>query len=364
VLEAADAFRVYTREKLVATSTRSRDPFPERRPGSALSMSEAPIKVLCIGGTGQNGATLLSRMLGRLPGFVPVGELGYLWDKGLMENVECGCGTPFCECPFWSRVGAEAFGGWQNVDRDEALRLRGAVKFKGRPLAHPLSLPFITFPRMAPRYRKDFLRYSELMQRLYRGIQSVSGDGIIVDSMKRPSHVYMLRQVPGLELRLVHLVRDSRGVAHSNSKLVERQGNLKGPYRARRPPWKAASRWMWINLSFHVLPRLGVPSYLARYENLVRRPEEELTRIANLAGVGIERGDLAFIADDGMDLARDHLVAGNRMRLQAGRVPLKADEEWRTALSPRQRRVVSSLTWPLLRRYGYSLRQGEGESAA
>jgi len=47
-----------------------------------------PIEVLCLAGTSQNGATLLTRMLGRLPGFVAVGEIGYLRNKGLIENVE------------------------------------------------------------------------------------------------------------------------------------------------------------------------------------------------------------------------------------------------------------------------------------
>jgi len=37
-----------------------------------------PIEVLCLAGTSENGATPLTRMLGRLPGFVAVGEIGYL----------------------------------------------------------------------------------------------------------------------------------------------------------------------------------------------------------------------------------------------------------------------------------------------
>jgi hypothetical protein len=41
------------------------------------------------------------------------------------------------------------------------------------------------------------------------------------------------------------------------------------------------------------------------------------------------------------------------MRFTVGRVPLRHDEAWRTALPPRQRRVVSALTAPLLRAYGY-----------
>ena len=312
----------------------------------------ARIRLLCIGGTGQNGATLLSRMLGRLPGFVAVGELGYVWDKGLQENVECGCGVVFRECPFWTRVGQEAFGGWDAVDPREAVRLRGAVKLRGRP--QPLALPLILRPGLSGSYRADLLRYSELMYRLYRGIACVAGDRVIIDSMKRPSHVYMMRGLPDLDLTVVHQVRDSRGVAYSNLKWVRRQGDAKGPYRVRRPPAKTGARWMWINLAFHALARLGVRSTVVRYEELVRDPRSQLERIGELAGVRLEDPDFWFLSGDEVDLSADHLVAGNRMRLQAGRVRLRTDEEWRAALTSRERRVVSLLTWPLLRGYGYA----------
>lgn len=110
---------------------------------------------------------------------------------------------------------------------------------------------------------------------------------------------------------------------------------------------------MWINLAFLALSRLGVRSALVRYEELVRQPQRELRRISELAGVRIGDEDLAFIAVDEADLPPDHLVAGNRMRLQSGPVRLRTDDEWRTGLTPRQRQVVSLVTWPLLWGYGY-----------
>lgn len=311
------------------------------------------IRLLCIGGTGQNGATLLSRLIGRMPDFVAVGEIGYVWDKALMENVECGCGRPFRDCPFWMKVGQEAFGGWDRVDPQEALRLRGAVKLKGRPLAHPLSLPLVLRPSLWPRYREDHARYSELMRRLYEAISTVSGNAIIVDSMKRPSHVYMMRDMPGVDLRVVHLVRDSRGVAYSNLKWVQRQDATKANFRTRRPPWKAAGRWLWINLAFHALARLGVSSLMVRYERFVGEPKRELERIARFAGSEAGPDDLTFIEGNEADLLVDHLVAGNRMRLESGVLRLKVDQGWRTGLTRSERRVVSAVTWPLLRRYGY-----------
>ena len=54
-----------------------------------------PVRLLCIGATGQSGSTLLTRMLGRLPGVAAVGEVGRIWDKGILDNTACGSATRF-----------------------------------------------------------------------------------------------------------------------------------------------------------------------------------------------------------------------------------------------------------------------------
>jgi sulfotransferase family protein len=324
-----------------------------------------PVRVIAVAGTGQNGATLLTRMLGQLPGVAAVGELGRLWDTGLVENRPCSCGEPFLSCPFWDAVGQRAFGGWEGVDGAAVARLREAVRLKRptqrlpdrdihelRRLAGPQWLPIRLAPALAPRYGRDRASYSSMMTQLYAAIAEVSGADVIVDSMKVPYHVYLLRDLP-IDLRVVHLVRDSRGVAHSQTKTVEKQGTGPVRHRGRRHPAKTAVRWDWVNSMFHLLRRLGVPSLLVRYEDVVTSPSTTLRRIAGLGGVPVGEDDLGFISGSEASLPPDHLVAGNRMRMQAGSVRLRLSDEWRTALPGRQRMVVLGLTWPLLRRYGY-----------
>ena len=80
--------------------------------------------VLCVAATGQSGSTILTRMLGEVPGFFAAGEVGRVWDKGLAEDITCSCGAPFSACEFWSKVGERAFGGWQEVDGPATARLR------------------------------------------------------------------------------------------------------------------------------------------------------------------------------------------------------------------------------------------------
>jgi hypothetical protein len=328
------------------SSERSAAALPDEPPGGR-------VPVLCIGAIGQSGSTLLSRMLGQVPGFIAVGETGRIWDKGLVENMECGCGEPFLSCPFWTTVGQEAFGGWDQVDAARATRLRDGLTLRGRA-PHPFALPLVVWPRLSSSFGRNLVRYEALMQRLYLGIHRASGGKTIVDSMKQPAHVYMLSRMPSIDLRVVHLVRDPRGVAYSKTKWVHRQGARADEFRVRRPPAKATEKWIWMNLAFEALPRLHVPTARVRYESAVVDPTQTLVRAFRALGIETSAGDLAFIHDDGVDLPVDHFSAGSRMRMQAGRVPLVLDEAWRTELPERQRKVVTAMSWPLLRRYGYA----------
>src|SRR5690606_31367482 len=54
--------------------------------------SDSPVKVVFIGGLGRSGTTLLERLLGQLPGVMPLGEITHLWERDLLGNEMCACG--------------------------------------------------------------------------------------------------------------------------------------------------------------------------------------------------------------------------------------------------------------------------------
>ncbi|WP_426508005.1 hypothetical protein ACPPVO_56650 [Dactylosporangium sp. McL0621] len=74
------------------------------------------VRVLFLGGLGRSGTTLLERLLGELPGVVPLGEVVHLWERDIAGDERCACGDHFSECGFWQAVGEKAFGGWRHVD--------------------------------------------------------------------------------------------------------------------------------------------------------------------------------------------------------------------------------------------------------
>jgi hypothetical protein len=104
---------------------------------------------------------------------------------------------------------------------------------------------------------------------------------------------------------------------------------------------------------FHGLSLLDGGQLVVRYEDVVRNPRSELTRVAGFLGDELDPQTLGFVEPGAVVLASDHTAVGNDMRFRVGRVPLRVDDQWRRDLPARHRRTVTALTWPLLKRYGY-----------
>lgn len=304
------------------------------------------VRVLYIGGVGRSGSTLLDLMLGQIPGFFAVGELKYIWTRALKENQLCGCGEPFLDCPFWRQVGDEAFGGWETVDLEAMLELERDVDAHRRLL-------FLALPRLSRHFRSKLAEYADVLERLYSAVASASGSEVIVDSTKRPGYGFVLRRAPGIDLRVVHLVRDSRGVAFSWTKRVQRpEVHDRVEYMPSYSSFWAGARWLVTNALFHLLRACGAEGPRVRYECLMRAPHASLQRIAREA-LGHESAAVRVPGDPEWVTGPNHAVAGNPIRLKGKEITLRPDEEWRTKMTGRQRLVIVLLTWPLLLRYGY-----------
>jgi hypothetical protein len=212
---------------------------------------------------------------------------------------------------------------------------------------------FMLLPGLSPRFRRDLRAYGRLLAPMYRAI-SEKGGGVVVDSSKHASTAFLLRRVPGIRPRVVHLVRDSRGVAFSLGKRVRRPEVVEGEsYMHRQPSWRASIEWLIFNGLFHVLALTGMPVSRVRYEDLVDRPRAVLSSLG--AGPEGSEADLSFIEGSRVTLAVDHTVAGNPIRFSRGDLELRRDEKWRDAMPRRDRRLATVLTAPLLKAYGYRL---------
>lgn len=308
-------------------------------------------RILYLGGLGRSGSTLIERLLGELPGVCAVGEVVHMWRRGVVEGERCGCGEPFGECPFWRLVGKAAFGGWDRVDTGRVAALQGTVD-------RTRFVPQLAAPAMRTAFRQALDEYMSYYQRIYTAIAETSGCSFIVDSSKHASLAFCLGRCPDLDLRIVHVVRDSRAVAYSWTKKVDRPDAAAASYMTRYSPMTSAAQWNVQNGAMHLLARTGTPILRVRYEDAARAPEATLRSIVAFAGLPVSATALRFLggADDDRwaELSAAHTASGNPMRFTSGRIPIRPDEEWRAAMPAAQRRTVTALTLPLLSHYGYA----------
>jgi UDP-N-acetylglucosamine transferase subunit ALG13 len=305
-------------------------------------------RIAFLGGFGRSGSTLLERMLAEVPGVTAIGESVHLWERALRDDERCGCGEPFSRCPHWRAVGAAAFGGWDRLDVEQVLALKAAVD-------RTRYVPLLAAPAASAKQARMVDEYCDLYRRLYRGVAEVTGDAVLVDASKHASLAFALRRAADLDLRVLHMVRDSRGVAYSWSKRVsrpERDAEDMPTYT----PARAAVLWTANNALFDLLGRLGTAVHRIRYEDLVAEPVGVLSEVLAYLGLPADEESLRFLHSDSAELGRSHTIGGNPMRFSTGRLTLRADDAWRREMPPRTRLGVSALTaWPMTG-YGYQLR--------
>ncbi len=308
------------------------------------------VTVLYIGGHGRSGSTILAQTLGQIPGFVNVGELWQVWYRGLRENERCGCGQPFYSCEFWRAVGDEAFGGWDNVDVDKMVAFRPYLNWASYASHYALAA------KLGIRTRKMNTLLEEcgpVLERLYRAIQRVSGAGVIVDSSKRSSYAVLLSLLPFADLRVAHLVRDSRAVAYSWQRTKESPAVVGGRLMPRMSPAKVSRVWSVQNYSYGLLSGFARLSRL-RYEDFVDDPTFYLAETLSRVGFDDEAGSLHdVVRGREISLSVDHTVSGNPSRFRTGKIELRLDEEWKGKMRGADKNIVTALTAPLLLKYGY-----------
>jgi hypothetical protein len=316
-------------------------------------MGSAPPRVVYLGGLGRSGSTLLERLLGELPGVCTAGEVVHLWQRGVLAGERCGCGEPFGDCRFWREVGRQAFGGWAELDVRRVVALRASVD-------RSRYIPLLAAPVLHPSMRRELAEYIRYYRRVYQAIADVSGCATVIDSSKHASLAFCLRWQPDLDLRVVHVIRDSRAVAYSWATKVSRPEAVTTSLMTRYSPVTAAGQWNAQNGALQLLARERVPTFRVRYEDLVAAPEVTLAQIADFAGIPAAGGGLGFLGRDAgtpwADLRPAHTASGNPMRFSTGKIMIQPDERWRTAMPTAQRRTVTTLTLPLLARYGYARR--------
>jgi Sulfotransferase family len=351
-----------------------------------VTQTEGPVKVVKITGLGRSGSTILDVVLGTHPQIESVGEVGNIVRNGWISRESlrgipkeklrvpiCTCGkrldvlyvdTPDEACPFWSSVRRE----WvERTDRDSIEsypKLQNDFELKKRWSRYGLdSLPRLLYEKRRP--SAPFRSYARLTRTFFESIRAVSGKPILVDSTMVPVRALAFGMIPGIDLYVVHLVRDGRGVITSHRKTFKKdlQAGIMWDHKGH-PMWKTVVRWTVLNLAsvvrwiIHNLASEWVCTQLGpkrtmrlRYEDFVADPKAALERIGSL--IGLDLKDVAEAASSGKPMHAGHNIGGNRTK-KSGTITLRPDaQEWKSALSSTEQRLSwMSMGW-LMRRYGY-----------
>lgn len=305
-----------------------------------------PVKVLFIGGTGRTGSTTLEKLLGQFDGVFAAGETMWLW-YALAGGGRCSCGAPLRSCPVWSGVFEAAYGGVDRIDPAALYELQWRF--------HSGHLPLVGVSAARSRLLARVEPHRDALEQLFVAIRDTQGARVVVDKSLSPHHSFVLRESRLLDVHFLHLERDPRAIAYSWSRIRPERGFDGRRTMDRRGVVMSAVFHDVSNLAAELLWSRSRDRYLRiRYEDFVEDPSGTLRRIGWFLGEDLDPS--SFLDGNEAWIEPVHSAWGNPNRFDAGRLTIRRDDAWTECLPALQRHVTEVLTWPLLRRYGYSRR--------
>lgn len=269
-------------------------------------------KLLYIGGYGRSGSTLLEVLLAARPAIIACGEVVIASRR--QDAPRCSCGKAREDCALWGTL----------IDEDQPS---GSWDHKALTLA--------LLDEVKERY--DFL---------------VDSSKTAWGSLRTP---FAFRRALRDDFRLLHIVRDPRGVCWSNVGGKRRRHGKRLPDIQRSPKRfvrhvRTLLGWWAANLACEMFGWRYPDQYVRiRYEALVEAPEETLARIFGILRLGQSP------ALEGSEISGNrHQLFGSRVRFRAlSRANIRQDVRWTEEMHLTDRRMISILSWPLRSRYGY-----------
>ncbi len=307
---------------------------------SSLETRAKPLKLIYVAGYGRSGTTLLDIAVGQQKDVFAAGEVTAL-PRHVWEYDEfCACRETVSACDFWGQVVTR----WQKTNPDFEMREYGNLLDRSEFL---FSLKRL-FSKLLP--NKEFKDYRRLTGSLFKEIADQAGTNIILDSSKLPGRASSIHADPDIEIYLVHVVRDGRGVAWSMMKpySIKVEEGIQKELKPK-PLWFTAARWFVVNMGAEIM-RWRLPkarSIRVRYEDFVADPEATVKRIMALVGEEYVQPD-----HGGEVMKPQHQVAGSRHRMKDELI-IKKDVSWKAKMPKGKQTLFSLLTAPLLWRYGY-----------
>ncbi len=302
------------------------------------------IKVLYIVGEGRSGSTLLERIVGQHSGVFAAGELRNIWDRSFLDDQLCSCGAHFSQCNLWKDVSNDWLLKNTSVERVVEAKSRMGRMRHFRMLSKKYG--DIT-------YNADLEVLVTAYYELYRLIQKKVGCEYVLDASKHPVFAMMLSMHPGIDMTILHLVRDVRGVAYSWMKKKHRpEITDRKELMPRYSITRSVMSWLVVNMVSERLNTYIDDYFVVRYEDVVSSPRLEVAKIFEWLGV-YDETELFFSGENVVNLKKNHTVSGNPMRFTTGDIVLALDNEWMSEMMAVSKKYIELLSRRLLKKYRY-----------
>ncbi len=311
-----------------------------------------------------SGSTLLAMLLGSHPEVASVGELKWT-SLGDISTYRCSCGELITECSFWGHVRAEmAKRGFPFDVANPRTDLRAIASGLQNRLLSPLHRgPLMESVRdaalyLSPGWRPRLEEFQARNRALAETVLSLTGKHVIVDSSKIGVRLKYLMATPGLDVRVIRLIRDGRAVAltytdpaaFADATNPSLKGGGSGASRdhQRVSMMQAAREWRRSNEEAEAILRQLDRSRRTevRYEDLCNDTEATLRALLQFIGVDPSTPRPNF-------RQTKHHVVGNGMRLD-DTPEIRLDSRWKDALGRTELQTFASIAGPLNRRLGYA----------
>ncbi len=303
------------------------------------------VPYVCMPGSPYTGSTLLGFLLNSHPDCVSIGAATGLTRKVDVDTYQCTCGARFQDCDFWNEVAGrtERLGYPVTVFQSDFwnthVRLSKRRWLNGL-LVRSLGNDILTGTRDALIMNrgpiKDTLEEARRSSwALAKSILDMTGKKVFVDTARDHQRPKYLVSDDGLDVKVIHLIRDPRGnvasiMSHTGVDVAT-----------------AAKQWKHYNVEADRVSRYIEPSSWMRvkYEDLCIDPQGTLDEIARF--VGVEPAPVSAYLAGG----ESHII-GNSMRLR-GVEEIRLDEKWRDRLDSQDLETIARISGEASRRFGY-----------
>jgi hypothetical protein len=304
-----------------------------------------PVTYVCLPGSPFTGSTLLGFLLNSHPECVSIGAATGLAAKVELSTYSCSCGALFTECPFWKEIAARTreLGRPVTIFKQDFWNTHARVsrnRLINGLLIRSLGNTSLDAARDALTGRFESVggvlseaRVSTLS--LATAVLQATGKTVFVDTARDHQRPKYLAQLPTIDLKVIHLVRDPRG---NTASIMKHTGV---------GVTKAARQWKHYNIEADRVRQL-LPSQAwmrLHYENLCADPQGTLDTISSFLRIGS-----APIPPNLK--ATPHHVIGNSMRL-ADVAKIREDRSWRQRLTAEDLHVIARITGSASHKLGY-----------